>query len=92
MALHIFSVRLIKTQPKELFGRLAAGLMMETPENVALLIDVVIFLQNNVSLDMLPHPLEDILVRNPTISLFKGIFHVGKQIIPQLFELFEPPL
>ena len=39
--------------------------MMEAPENVALLLDVVIFLQNNVSLGMLLHPLEDILIRNP---------------------------
>ena len=65
--------------------------MMEDPENVALLIDVI-FLQNNVSLDMLPHPLEDILVRNPTMRLFRGIFQIGEQIIPQLFELFEHPL
>ena len=65
--------------------------MMEAPEKVALLIDVI-FLQNNVSLDMLPHPLEDIFLRNPTISLFRGIFYVGEQIIPQLFELFEPSL
>jgi len=65
--------------------------MMEALENVALLIDIIL-LQNNVSLNMLPHPLEDILVRNPTMSLFRGIFHIGEQIIPQLFELFEPPL
>ena len=56
--------------------------MMEASENVAFLIDVVIFLQNNVSLGMLSHPLEDILVRNPTLSLFRGILQVGEQIIP----------
>jgi len=47
--------------------------MMEAPENVALLIDVVIFLQNDDSFGMLPHPSEYILVRNPAMSLFKGI-------------------
>jgi len=54
--------------------------MMEAPENVALLIDAVIFLQNNISLGMLPHPSEDILVRNPSMSLFRGILKVEEQI------------
>jgi len=38
--------------------------MMKAPEDVALLIDAIIFLQNNVSLGMLLHHPEDILVRN----------------------------
>ena len=56
--------------------------MMEAPENVTLLIDAVIFLQNNVSLGMLSHPSEDIFVRNPTLSLFRGILQAWEQIIP----------
>jgi len=55
--------------------------MMEAPKNVALLIDAIVFLQNNVSLGMLLHPSEDILVRNPALSLFK-----------LLFELIEAPV
>jgi len=56
--------------------------MMKAPENVTLLIDAIIFFQNNISLGMLFHPPEDIFVRNPVVSRFGGIFQVGEQIIP----------
>ena len=66
--------------------------MMKAPENVALLVDAIVFLQNNFSLGVLLHPPKDILVRNPALSLFRGILPVGEQIIPQLFKLLEAPL
>jgi len=55
---------------------------MKAPENVALLVDAIVFLQNNVSLGMLLHPPEDILVRNPALSIFRDILQVKEQIIP----------
>ena len=53
--------------------------MMEASENVALLIDAVIFHQNNVSLGMLPHPSKDILVHNPAMSLFRIFSRLGNK-------------
>ena len=76
MTLHIFSGRPIGQ--KRFPGHWLAGLMMEAPENFALLIDSVIFLHNNISLGMMSHPSEDILVRNPALSLFRGILQVGE--------------
>ena len=49
------------------------GLVMKSLENVTLLIDAIIFFQNYVSLDMLFHPPEDILVFNPVVNHFRSI-------------------
>ena len=56
---HLFSKTNKKTGQKCFSGYWLVGLMMKAPENGALLIDAIIFLQNNVSLSMLLHPPED---------------------------------
>ena len=79
MAPHISSTKPIKKpRQKRLLGHWLTSMMMKAPENVTLLIDAIIFLQNNVSLSMLFHPPEDILIRNPALSLFRGILYVEK--------------
>jgi len=52
--------------------------MMKAPENVTLLIDTIIFFQDNISLGMLFHPLEDILVYNPVVSRCRSILQFGE--------------
>jgi len=46
---------------------------MEAFESITLFIDAIVFFQNNVSMGMLPHPLEDIRFHDPALSLFRGI-------------------
>jgi len=52
---------------------------MEAPENVTLLIDTIIFFQDNISLGMLFHPPEDVLVCNPAVSRFRSISRLGNR-------------
>ena len=56
--------------------------MVETPENVTLLLGTIIFFQDHISVGMFLHPPENVLVRNPAVSRFRSIFQVGEQIIP----------
>jgi len=53
--------------------------MMKALENVTLLIDAIILFQNNISLGMLFHPLEDIFICNPAVSRFRSIFQLGNR-------------
>jgi len=48
-------------------------MMMKAPKNVTLLIDTVIFFQDNISLGMLFHPPEGIIVCNPAVDRFRSI-------------------
>jgi len=55
---------------------------LEAFESIALFIDTIVFLQNNISMGVHPHPVEDILFHDPTMSIFRSILQVGEQIIP----------
>ena len=56
MAPHTSSTRLIESRLTSLSETLVGGLDMEASENITLLIDAIIFFQNNISPGMLFHP------------------------------------